>query len=159
MKLKFLTSCTVLLAAVLLNGCGKEDTCSQESVTRGSVQGKWKQNYPTDLEPDFTQPDDYEQVVFKEDSFFLQVRYTTDIVIPGCGNTEYAKGAFTINNGTLSLRGVYTEADYSIKTSSCNHTGAFNRSFDISFCNADLHLYLANSTLPERFKKVILVKK
>lgn len=160
MKLKNLTSLfSFVLFAALVSSCNKEDKCGGQAATQSSIQGKWTHRYPTNLQPDFTQPDLYERVQFKADSFFLEVQHNTDVVIVGCQNKEYMKGTFKISNAKMLLTGVYTEADYSIKTSPCNNTGAYNKSFDISFCNQDLILYLsANANAPEHYKRIELYR-
>lgn len=157
---KYIFTCVFLLTAVVaLNSCNKRNQCSWPAATVSNIQGNWTHSYPTDLEPDFTQPDKYDHIRFTADSFYLQKTYFTDIAIPGCNMTEYVKGKFAIGNAQLSLNGVYTEADYSVKTSTtCNRTGPFIRTYDIGFCDEALNLYLLNSTMPDRFRSITLVK-
>ena len=144
---------------ITFTACGKKDQCDQPAVTVANIQGKWKHRYPTNLEPGFTQPDYYHHIRFAQDSFFLEVEFITDIAIPNCSNIEYMKGVFKIEQAQLILTGIYTEADWSIKTGGCNKSGKFNRSFAISFCGEVLQLYRLNlPSASDKYKQVVLVK-
>jgi len=114
-------------------------------VNSKKIQGSWKHYYkqqPVNL----TYPNKY-HFKFTGDSFYVAINEFTDILGDSLGNCqqinyfEYAKGKFTIENEqTIVLNGVFTNADYSVKTGGCYRTGAYNEKYDGHFCSDTLVL-------------------
>lgn len=130
------------IAILALASCKKKG-CSESPVTKEKLQGKWVHDYPK-READFTQPDEYNFMRFEGDSFFLMVSHQSDMMfMNGCNQvhwSEYVKGVYKIASSKLLLHGVYTEPDFSIKTSGCYNIGAYENTFNASFCNAEMQL-------------------
>jgi len=160
---------SVLIVALILSAtifsCKKEkaDGCGDVAVTKTNIQGKWKHDYPN-YEPDLSHPDEYNQIRFVNDSFFLAVTHRSDMLdTGGCHMilwTEYAKGTFVVSNNTkLLLTGIYTEADYTEKISGCYNIGTYKSIFSIKFCNNYLVLYDLDPYLSDAVDRNINMKK
>lgn len=152
--------------SVAITSCKKEDVkCKKQATTTQNIQGKWKHEHRVH-EPSTSQPDNYLNIEFSNDSFKLAVEHYSDIMrVDGCHELtwqEYAKGTFKIENEMLYFSGVYCEIDYSVKTEGCYNIGAFNDTFQVSFCNDTLKMYaLAQKKqyYPEIYRIVDLIKK
>ena len=146
MKKKIIVRLLVSAAFIstTISACKKQETdgCSTEAVSTSRMQGNWKHNYPK-LEPDFSHPDQYNQMRFVGDSFYLTVTHRSDIIyMNGCNDgIEHAKGRYHLAPGKLYFNGIYTEANYAEKTSGCYNIGEYADSFSIKICKQNLVLF------------------
>jgi len=162
MKMLNLKGVLVIAIACLFficcSSCKKDNECLETGITQGNIQGNWGQYYGV-YEPNFTHPNEY-HFKFSSDSFYVAIRQFSDILGDSNRNcqmidyTEYVRGKYTIhNNQTIVLDGVFTNADYSVKTGGCYRTGAYNEKYDGYFCNDTLVLEWQNKVLAGDFYK------
>ena len=152
--------------SIAISSCKKASVvrCSEKIITNQSLQGLWNQNHKSH-EPSTSQPDNYLNMTFSNDSFRLAVEHYSDIMkVDGCNEViwqEYAKETYKLDNGYLYFSGIYCEHDYTEKTSGCYNIGAFKDTFRVSLCNDTLKMYaLSNNkqNYPEIYRTVNMLK-
>ncbi|MEO6832390.1 MAG: hypothetical protein ABI169_09310 [Chitinophagaceae bacterium] len=165
MRNKLLFTILVLGASTVLFSCKKSgDDCKEKPVTKENIQGRWYHDYPTKMAPDFTHPDQYNHIRYVDDSFFLEVTHRGDSFdTAGCNKIywkEFAKGVYNISDNKLYYSGIYTEADFTVKTDGCYHIGSYADSVKISYCSNYLVLYSLRLSMgyPDSYRTANMLK-
>jgi hypothetical protein len=124
-------SLPLIIFLLVVGGC-KKNECVRRAVDQMELAGDWHQE-------DAEDPHWYERVVFDitftADSFRMKMTEWSDVVGGGpCPNSrhyEYVKGSFVLQDQAIILSGLYTEADYTPKTSGCYTIGGYSKKFRI----------------------------
>src|SRR5690606_27043890 len=143
MKNKIIFIIAVLIGTVMIySRCKKEEI---NTVTINDLQGEWSQDY--NATPNFTMPPNYKFIQFKNDSFYMQFDWSTEILTSKCPQgkgTAFVKGKFKLKNSKLYINGIYTTPNYDVNTDSsgCLLVGSKVDSFLIKdFTEQNLILY------------------
>lgn len=126
-------------------------SCKFNSPVQGGgadfLQGKWVQ----DSVPMQKQLINYSlyQFNFKCDSFFVRINSFSKVqaAVDTCMHhnewTEYAKGAYNVQNDTLYLKGFFANADSTLKNEGCLRIGVFKEAFSL-IEKSDSSVYMKN---------------
>lgn len=152
-----------LIWSATILSCEKkeEGKCVAPPVTVAAIQGSWAHDYGvlTESEEGFVLPPKF-SFTFSGDSFFMMINQYSDIIADtgGCQYLdwkEYAKGTFTLQDGTIHLQGVYADSNYEVKNGGCYNSGPFSDSFKAEFCRDDLLLNWLNPKASQVEKREI----
>jgi len=119
-----------IIILLAIAGCGKNE-CISRSAAQSELAGRWQQE-------DANEPGWYERTTFDigfaADSFKRVLTEWSDVGGGPCPNSrhnEFITGTFRLQDQTIRLSGIYTEADYSPKISGCYNTGTYEKEFSI----------------------------
>jgi len=117
------------------------------------IQGSWKQDFPK--EPAFEPPPEWEKIEFRNDSFFMRIRSSTDMITAkNCYQGTwftYTKGVYNIDSMKIHFDGIITDSSYSTKVDTCHGIGKYQPEFGITLCGdlLTLKVILKSDTIPE----------
>ncbi len=133
-------------------------------VNTENIQGNWKHQY--EIEPNFTTPPEFELIRFVNDSFYLRLRWTREIITTSCPEStgrNYVKGKYKLKEGKIYFFGVFTTSEYitNLDSSGCLSVGNWVDSFRVSLTSLEIlsfYWLIPISSMPEEHRKIKLLK-
>jgi len=128
-------SCFVLLALTLLTACSLNPNMQGRGETY--LQGEWQQE-STPVQKQLVTYSLYHftftcDSVYIKQQTFSKVNYGADTCMNSGHWTEYIRGTYSQQNDTLHLKGVFCNADYSLKVEKgCFRTGDYEEYFKVN---------------------------
>jgi hypothetical protein len=151
-------SCFVLLALTLLTACSLNPNMQGRGETY--LQGEWQQE-STPVQKQLVTYSLYHftftcDSVYIKQQTFSKVNYGADTCMNSGHWTEYIRGTYSQQNDTLHLKGVFCNADYSLKTEGgCFRYGVYQEYFKLNLkTDTVIQFSGTNDVVPIKLKLV-----